>query len=64
MRLKKNGWDDGRLDISGKVHELKIQQQKLTKVKHRGIKYNYEQFISELWENFKQPNIHIIGVSK
>lgn len=49
----------------GKINILKIWQQKLSNMKfieQKGIKQEVKKKIRELWDNFKQPNIHVIGV--
>lgn len=55
---------NSRVDIAGeKTTKLEDTQQKLSKMKHREQREIFKmKSISELWENFKQSNIYVIGV--
>lgn len=54
---------NGRLDIlEENISKLKMQQQKLCKNGKKNEKF--KQSIDKLCDNFKQPNIHLIGVPK
>lgn len=50
--------------VEDRVVNMKTEQQKTTKTKHKGKRQINEQSIRELWGNFKWSNINGTGVLK
>lgn len=45
--------------------KFKTQQHKLSKIKQRKKRtLKNEKITSDIWHNFKDPNLHIIGISE
>lgn len=56
---------DYTLQNKNLVHLKTKQQQEPSRIKERVKRWgNAEESISEQWDKFKQPNIHVIGVPK
>lgn len=56
---------NSRLDISEQnINELKTEQQKLCKMQKEKRMKNMNRATGKLCDNFKQPNIYVIRVSK